>query len=155
MEGALILTVGAIGMAIHRPALFTSLGPTAYEQVEKPHLSSARAYNVVVGHMVGLAAGFAALAMLSGFAAPPVATAKFLPAIRIWASVIAVTITVAANLLLKSGQPAALATALLVTFGSFQGPRDAFGIVMGVLVLAAIGEPVRRYKARNAQAASK
>ena len=60
-EGALILVVGAIGWAAGWPFLFTSLGPTAFELVEKPKSPSAKFYNVVVGHFVALAAGFLSL----------------------------------------------------------------------------------------------
>lgn len=54
-EGALILVLGAIGCAAGWPFLFTSLGPTAYEMVEKPKSPSAKSYNVVVGHFIALA----------------------------------------------------------------------------------------------------
>lgn len=35
-EGGLILVVGAASWAAHMPLIFASLGPTAYELVEKP-----------------------------------------------------------------------------------------------------------------------
>ncbi len=56
-EGALILLMGAIALAVRRPLIFASLGPTAYELVEKPLAPSSRTYNIIVGHMVGLSAG--------------------------------------------------------------------------------------------------
>jgi hypothetical protein len=51
-EAALILLMGAIALAVRRPLIFASLGPTAYELVEKPLAPSARTYNIIVGHMV-------------------------------------------------------------------------------------------------------
>jgi hypothetical protein len=57
-EGALILLMGAIALALRRPLILASRGPTAYELVEKPLASSARTYNIVMGHMVGLGVGF-------------------------------------------------------------------------------------------------
>lgn len=56
-EGALILVIGALGWATRQPLVFASLGPTAYEPVEKPSDRSARAYNIIVGHLVGLGSG--------------------------------------------------------------------------------------------------
>ena len=51
-EAVLIFIVGITAWAAGQPWLFASLGPTAYEQVEKPHTKSARLYNVLVGHFV-------------------------------------------------------------------------------------------------------
>ena len=61
-EGGLILVLGAIGWATKQPLIFASLGPTAYEFVEQPQLKSARSYNIVVGHLIGMGAGFVARA---------------------------------------------------------------------------------------------
>ena len=52
LEGGLLFFVGAIGLALNLPLLFTSLGPTAYEQIEKPAEQSAHPYNIIVGHMI-------------------------------------------------------------------------------------------------------
>jgi hypothetical protein len=60
-EGGLVLTLAAIGWATNQPLIFASLGPTAYELVELPQLPSARAYNIIVGHLIGLGAGFLAV----------------------------------------------------------------------------------------------
>ena len=60
-EGGLVLALAAIGWATHQPLIFASLGPTAYELVEQPQMPSARPYNVIVGHLIGLSAGFLAL----------------------------------------------------------------------------------------------
>lgn len=60
-EGGLILVAGATALASGHPWLFASLGPTTYEMIEKPELRSARPYNVVVGHLIAIGAGFAGL----------------------------------------------------------------------------------------------
>ncbi len=145
-EGALILIVGVTAWASGHPWLFASLGPTAYEMAEKPELPSARPYNVVVGQFVGLGAGFAALAMFSAWNAPAVNGTSFLSPERLWAAVIAAFLTTIVNLLLRSGQPAALATTLLVSLGAMQTAGAALWIVVGVVILAVVGEPVRRIR---------
>lgn len=48
-----------------------------------------------------------------------------------------------------ASQPASLATSLLVTLGLMQTKRDAIAIVIGVLILTAVGEPMRRLLARH------
>lgn len=143
-EGGLILAVGAIGWAVHMPLLFTSLGPTAYELVEKPKAQSAKTYNIIVGHLWALGAGFFSLWVLAAWGAPKVNAAGFISSPRLWAAVLSVVVTTAGTLLLKATQPAALSTTLLVSLGSMQTGRDAIAIIVAVLILAAIGEPIRR-----------
>jgi hypothetical protein len=143
-EAGLILAIGAIGWAAHMPLLFTSLGPTAYELVEKPKSPSAKAYNVIVGHFIALAVGFFALWLLHAWNAPKVSASGFVASPRLWAAVVAVALTTLLTLLLKASQPAALATTLLVALGSMQRAQDAIAIVIGVLILAIIGVPIRR-----------
>ena len=117
-EGALILVVGVTAWASGHPWLFGSLGPTAYELAEKPHLKSARLYNVLVGHFVGLGCGFLGVALLSAWGEPMASGTTFIPFARLGAAVIAVVATTFINLELASGQPAALGTTLLVALGS-------------------------------------
>ena len=143
-EGALVLVLAALGRGLHLVLLFPSLGPTAYELVEKPNTKSARLYNVVVGHLLALGAGFLALWILNAWSAPSVTAAGFVSSPRLWASVLAVVITTATTLAVKANQPASLATTLLVSLGAMQTEGDAITIVIAVLILAAIGEPIRR-----------
>jgi hypothetical protein len=145
-EGSLLLIVGLVGLAARMPLLLASLGPTAYEQTEMPHLKSSRPYNVIVGHMAGLAAGFLAIALVHAWNAPKVLAAGHLTSARVWACVIAAAMTSFVTLVLRASQPAALATTLLVALGSFQTKRDALVVIAAVLLIAAIGEPVRRLR---------
>jgi hypothetical protein len=148
-EAAMVLVVAAIGWAAHQPLVFASLGPTIYEMIEQPKMKSAKPYNVVVGHLVGLGAGYLALWLLHAWSSPKVASAGFVSSPRIWAAVIAVTLTTLVTLAIQASQPASLATALLVSLGSMQTARDAVAIIIGVLIVAAMGEPVRRVRAKS------
>jgi hypothetical protein len=145
-EGLLICVVAVTAWLAGHPWLFSSLGPTAYEQAEKPHSKSARLYNVVVGHLVGLGCGFLGIALLNAWAAPKVSGTTFVPLARLGAAVIAAVATTFINLELESSQPAALATSLLVALGPYDTAKGALWVVVGVLILAAIGEPVRRLR---------
>jgi hypothetical protein len=138
----LILLMGYISLALGRPLLFASLRPTAYEQIEKPELPGARIYNVVVGHWIGMGSGFAGLALLHAWNAPKPMALGHLSALRVGACAIAVARTALFTLLVKAGQPAAYATAMLVAVGSMQQARDAWSIALGVLILAVVGEPI-------------
>lgn len=143
-EAGLLLAIGGIGVGLGLPLLFGSLGPTAYEQVEKPELKSARPYNVVAGHMIALACGFFALWVLGGFNDPLPASAGHLSSTRLFAGVLACVLIAILTLLANASQPAAFATGLLVTVGGYQSRRAALSIVIAVLVLTVLGEPLRR-----------
>lgn len=150
-EGGLIVLLALIGWAARWPFLFASMGPTAYEMIEQPQLKSARPYNVIVGHLVGLGAGWLAIWACGAAGSPKVMSAGFVPAARLWAALLAVVLTTFVTLALHASQPASLATTLLVALGSMQTSRDAAAIVISVLVLAAAGEPVRRLRLKARQ----
>jgi fructose-specific phosphotransferase system IIC component len=150
-EGGLVLVLAAIGWATRQPLIFASLGPTAYELVEQPQLRSARAYNIIVGHLIGLGAGFLAVYLRNAWAARNVISAGFVSVERLWAVAIAATLTTLVTLMLKAGQPAALATTPLISLGSMQTRRDVIAIVAGVLIITAIGEPVRRFRLKHTE----
>ncbi len=145
MAALLILIVGLTALAAGQPWLFPSLGPTAYLLAKYPDLSSSRIYNCIVGHLVGLAGGFAAVAIFNAWQAPLVPL-DHVTTTRIWAATLAVALTVLGNSLLKSGHPPAAATTLLVALGTFETAKDALIVVVGVLILVAAGEGFRRLK---------
>jgi HPP family len=148
-EGGLVLAIAAIGWMTGQPLIFASIGPTAYELVEQPQLRSARAYNILVGHLVGLGAGSFAIYVLNAWAAPNVLSAGIVSTQRLWAVALSAAATTLGTLILKAGQPAALATTLLVSLGAMQTRRDAIAIIAGVLIITAIGEPVRRFRLKH------
>ena len=150
-EGALILVLAALGWLARWPFVFASLGPTAYSMIEQPELKSARPYNVVVGHLVGLGAGWLGLWIFHARASPNVMAAGFVPAPRLWAAVAAAIVTTLVTLALRASQPASLATTLLVALGAMQTGRDAVAIAVSVLILAAIGQPLRLRRIKAAR----
>jgi cytochrome c biogenesis factor len=150
-EGGLVLAMAAISWAAKQPVIFASLGPTAYELVEQPQLRSAKPYNIIAGHLIGVGAGFLALYLTNAWADPnPMRTAVMTTG-RVWAVALAAAFTTVFSLLLRAGQPAALATTLLIALGSMQTLRDGLAIVAGVVIITVIGEPVRRFRLRNTQ----
>jgi uncharacterized membrane protein YedE/YeeE len=144
-EALLLVIAGLAGWLSHTPLIFTSLGPTAYEMIETPHRKTAKPYNVILGHAIGIGAGFLALYVTGAWWAPKV-SASAVPILRVWAAAIATLLTVFFTLLLDATQPAALSTTLLVSLGTLQQPRDAGLIMTAVLLMVLIGEPLRRWR---------
>jgi hypothetical protein len=147
LSGAgLLLGVGAVALLAGQPWLFPSLGPTAYLQAESPAHPTSRWFNVIVGHLIGLLAGFLAVALLNAWGAPSPLQDKVLVASRVGAAVLAMLLTLGVAPLLNASHPPAAATTLLVALGSLTTPADAVNLMIGALILAALGEALRRVR---------
>lgn len=142
--GSLLLAVGLIGLAAGQPWLFPSLGPSAFLAAEDPNQPSSRFFNTVVGHLVGLAAGMAAVFLLGADSAPAVQATGHLVALRVWAAVLATIGMMIGLAILRASHPPAAATVLLIALGGFRPTwASAQSIIAGVLILAVLGEGVR------------
>ncbi|MES2221584.1 MAG: HPP family protein [Acidobacteriota bacterium] len=148
LEAVLILIVAVVGWVTRTPFVFASLGPTAYEIVETSKRPSARPYNIIVGNLIAVLAGFAALWLTAAWAIPRVSS-HGVPLERVWAATIAVLLTVLGTLLARAAQPAALSTTLLISLGIMQTARDGIIIMLSVILLTAVGEPLRRWRIKN------
>lgn len=147
-EAALIAVAGCMALLLHKPLFFASLGPTAYEMIETPSQPSARPYNVVIGHLVGVVCGFTALALTHAAHEPAVSTST-ITVPRVVAAVLASLLTVAVTLLLRAQQPAAVSTTLMIATGSMQRPQDAITIMAAILLMTMLGEPIRLWRLRQ------
>ncbi len=142
----LIFLVGVISLAARRPWLFASLGPTAYLHAENPDHRSSHFYNTVVGHLVALASGFFAVWMLNAWSEPNVMATGQLTLVRVLACTLAIGLTILVVLTLRASHQPAGATTLLVALGTFQTLHDAVIVIVGVLLIAIVGEPIRRLR---------
>jgi hypothetical protein len=149
LEGALILVVGMAGYIGHSPLLFASLGPTAFEMIETPERRSARPYNILVGNVIAVLTALTALWLTHAWSVPAV-SAGGVPLPRVWAAALAATLTAFGTLLARAMQPAALSTTLLMSLGVMQTARGGAVIMTAVLLMIAIGEPIRRLRQRDA-----
>lgn len=146
----LMLIVGLLGLAFRQPWLFPSLGPTAFLQAEQPEQPTARFYNTVAGHLHGLVAGVLAVLILGASTAPPVLSTGELTPVRVWAAVLAVVLNMLFGFVLKASHPPAAATTLLVALGGFKPTwQDAATIMIGVLIVAIVGEALRRFRLKG------
>lgn len=148
-EAALIFAVGVVAWASRSPMLFASLGPTAFELVETPDRPTARVYNVVVGHGCGIASGLLALVVLGQWSARP-APGGGLTLVRVLTAALAALLTVLFTLLIKAGQPAAVASSLVVALGPGQHWRQAGFMVSAIVFLRVVAEPLRRWRVGRA-----
>ncbi len=148
-EAALLMVAGLAAWITHQPLLFASLGPTIYELVEQPHRDSARPYNLIVGHLIGVLAGFAGLAVSHAWTWPAVTGITDVGLARVAAAGLAGLLTVFGTTLLDATQPAAISTSLVIALGSMQQWKDGPVIMVSILLITALGEPLRRWRDRK------
>jgi hypothetical protein len=149
-EAFLIAIAALAGWICRQPLIFASLGPTAYEIIETPHRRTARPYSIFVGHLIGIGAAYLALFLTHAWWVPPV-SATGVPWARVEAVVLGAALTTFMTLLLRAGQPAAIATSLLIATGVLQRPVDAVIIMSAVVLMILAGEPLRRLRLNQQQ----
>jgi hypothetical protein len=146
VSAALILLVGLMGVATGRPFLGPSLGPTIILVTMSPAHPTARGWNIIAGHLIGLAAGLAAVALLGAHNAPnPIETGQLEP-VRVAAATLAILLTSLGGMIARASHPPAAATTLLVALGAIAKPEQVLATIVGVLIVAVAGEAVRRYR---------
>lgn len=135
--GLLVTVVGAFAWASGLPALFPSLGPSAFVIAMFPESEASNPRRVVISHVIGVVAGLFAYYL---FAAGLVATQQTVPfslasARLAVSSVVATVLTVAGMLSFQVRHPPACATTLIVSLGLLSGLFEAVVIVTAVVLL--------------------
>lgn len=146
----IVLAPALAALVAHSVLLFPSLGPTALMQVHAPDHRTARPYNIVVGHGVGLLSGFL-FAWIFGLAhAPSVFEVHAVSPERAWAAVLAIGLAAILEVVLRAAHPPGAATTLLASLGSFKPTlAQTVQVAVGVLIVAIVGEVVRRARLRE------
>jgi CBS-domain-containing membrane protein len=143
-SGVAIGVPGLIALITHHLILFASLGPTSVMIAQQPLLASTKPYNSIVGHMIGLGAGFFAVWVLGISAQPSVFVAHMVSGSRVCAALLAITIAMALEILLKAQHPPGAATTLLAALGSFRPDwTDTWEVLVGVVAVTVTGELLR------------
>jgi HPP family len=142
----LLLVVGVLGVLVGRPWLGPSIGPSAVLIAMLPAHPTARGWNTLVGHLGGLLVGFAAVVLVGAVNEPVVLVTGILTWPRVAAAVIAVGLTVALGILTRSSHPPAAATTLLVALGSVATLERSLALLVGVAIVAVLGEGLRRLR---------
>ncbi len=136
--------VGGIGMWVRQPWLFPSLGPTIFLQTVTPNQPSARPWNTIVGHLLGIVAGFAALFLFGAQHELPPMASGVLEFGRVGATALAVGLTIAGQALLRAEHPPAAATTMLLTLGGLTpSMKTVVVIIIGVALVTIFGEAGR------------
>jgi hypothetical protein len=153
LAALLISVVGGAAVLWHRPLLFASLGPTAMLQVHSPNTRQARIANVLFGHLVGATCAFLAVLLFGLTHALSVFQADAVSLPRVGASALALGVATVLELLTDRVHVPAASTTLLITLGSFKpDPHDIATVFGGVVLIAVIGEAVRRALAKGQDA---
>jgi hypothetical protein len=141
----LVVVVGVCGVIADQPWLYPSLGPSALVTAEYPNQQAARFRDVVLGHLIGLGAGIVAV-WLAGADTTAVMTRE-VSAERVLAAALAMAGTIIGLQLLHVSQAPAASTTLVVALGGLRPTlHDVIAVIIGVLILGAAGEVVRRIR---------
>lgn len=116
------------------PFIFPSLGPTAFLFFYTPTSPSASPRNTIIGHAVGVIAGYFSLVVtgLTG-AGPALAVGVTWP--RVIAAALSLGLTAGLMVLLKSPHPPAGATTLIISLGILTAPWKLVLLMGAVIVL--------------------
>jgi CBS-domain-containing membrane protein len=132
-----LAVAGALGIAFKQPWLFPSLGPTLMVIAETPKEPAAHPRNVLVGHLVGIAAGLAAL-LATGLRTHPSAVQEGLTTSRVVAVCLAIGITALVLQFVGCPHPPAGATTLIVALGILKTSPQLQTMVLAVLLVTGI-----------------
>lgn len=129
---------GTMGLLLHQPWLFPSLGPTVMLFFESPQQRASRPLNVLVGHGVGLLVGAAVLYGL-GLHDDPSAPSRGLTPAYLLAGVASVALTTLVLTMIKTPHPPAGATTLIVSLGVLTTPGELASMAAAVVLITALG----------------
>ena len=125
--------MSALAVVTHSPFVFPSLGPTAFLFFYTPTAPAASPRNTIVGHAIGVLAGYLSL-VITGLtmAGPAIAVGVTWP--RVIAAALSLGLTAGLMVLFKSPHPPAGATTLIVSLGILTRPWQLL-LLMGAVIL--------------------
>ncbi len=131
------LSIGIMAMVAvvtGTPFIFPSLGPTAFLFFYTPTAPTASPRNALIGHTIGVVAGYFSLVVTGlTMAGPALATGVTWP--RVIAAGLSLGLTSGLMVLLKAPHPPAGATTLIVSLGILTQPRQLIILLLAVVVL--------------------
>ena len=148
--GTYVLINSAISIAIlaviaaltKQPFLFPSLGPTAFLLFYEAQSALAAPRNVFCGHLIGVLAGYLALAIFGLTMASPDLTDITLP--RIGAVILCLCLTGSLMVWLHVPHPPAASTTLMVGLGLIRTPPQLTILMFAVVLMIAQGTIINR-----------
>ncbi|WP_251046261.1 HPP family protein [Arthrobacter sp. ISL-85] len=129
---------GAIGLALHAPWLFPSLGPTVMLFFESPQEQSSRPSNALIGHGAGLLAGIACLYGFGLQDVPSAPSGGLTPA-HLMAGALSVALTTLVLTWARRPHPPAGATTLIVSLGILSSPAQLLSMAGAIIFITVLG----------------
>jgi CBS-domain-containing membrane protein len=144
VNGAIAMGVIAlVAWGTGAPFLFPSLGPTAFLVFYMPMHPSSSPRNTLLGHLVGVAAGYVSL-RLFGLADQPSALLEGVSLARVGAAALSLALTNGGMVWARVPHPPAGATTLIVSLGLMSAPFQLGVLLLGVTLLVAQGFVINR-----------
>lgn len=134
-NGLLSIAIMAVIAVITRsPFIFPSLGPTAFLFFYTPTAPTASPRNTIIGHLIGVVAGYFSL-VVTGLTSAGPATTVGVTWPRVIAAALSLALTSGLMVLLRSPHPPAGATTLIVSLGILSQPPKLAILMLAVVVL--------------------
>ncbi|HET7640490.1 MAG TPA: HPP family protein [Ktedonobacteraceae bacterium] len=126
--------MSTLALITQSPFIFPSLGPTAFLFFYTPTAPAASPRNTIIGHLIGVCAGYFSL-IITGLttAGPALAVGVTWP--RVIAAALSLGLTSGLMVLLKSPHPPAGATTLIISLGILTKPWQLGLLMVAVLLL--------------------
>lgn len=140
---AVLAVAGFVGLALHQPWLFPSLGPTVMIFFETPGAPTARPRNALAGHGVGLLVGYLCL-LLFGLTNAPSVVQSGLSVPHVLAGALSVALTTVVLMLIKLQHPPAGATTLIVSLGILHQPMQLLAMAGAIVLITVLGFALNR-----------
>lgn len=131
------ISIGVMAVFAHlaaAPLIFPSLGPTAYLVFASPLAASSSPRNTLLGHAIGVLAGWGSLAAF-GLLGEPSALLAGTTWPRVGAAALSLGATSGLMLLTRTQHPPAGATTLIVSLGLLRDPGQLAALMMAVVLL--------------------
>jgi CBS-domain-containing membrane protein len=147
ISAILILVAGAVTLATSQPWLFAALGPTAVVIAGSPGQPQSRFHSVVVGHLSALLCAWLVVVLVGASGS---GMTSDIGVARVWASAMAVAVTVLVQPSLRAYHPPSAATALLITLGAYHLTwKNSLSMMGGVVIVALMGEWFQRIRLKD------
>lgn len=125
--------MAALALITNSPFIFPSLGPTAFLFFYTPTAPAASPRNTIIGHAVGVIAGYLSL-VITGLTMTGPALSVGVTWPRVIAAALSLGLTAGLMVLFKSPHPPAGATTLIISLGILTKPLHLV-LLMGAVVL--------------------
>lgn len=128
--------MSVLALITRSPFIFPSLGPTAFLFFYTPRAPSASPRNTLVGHAIGVLAGYFSL-VITGLTAAGPALAVGVSWPRVIAAALSLGLTAGLMALFKLPHPPAGATTLIISLGILTKPWQLVLLMIAVVLLTA------------------